>query len=60
MLENRIMLAGKQGVWSVNAFVCGWLLSMAAGFMLMFLVIQDRDLEFIQRTVALLLGIQSC
>ena len=57
MLEQRIMLAGKQGIWSVNAFVCGWLLSMAAGFMLMFLIIQDKDLEFIQRVVALLLGV---
>ncbi|MBQ7514884.1 MAG: type II secretion system F family protein, partial [Schwartzia sp.] len=57
MLEQRIMLAGKQGIWSVNAFVCGWLLSMAAGFMLMFLLIQDKDLEFIQRVVALLLGV---
>ena len=55
-LERRIMLAGKQGVWSVTAFVCGWVLSVAACLLIAFFLLSDADLPFIQRAALLVLG----
>nr|MBO6294965.1 hypothetical protein [Schwartzia sp. (in: firmicutes)] len=48
-IERRIILAGKQGVWSVSSFVCGWVLSVGACLMLAFLFVSGRDFPFIQR-----------
>ncbi len=55
-LEHRIMLAGKQGVWSVTAFVCGWVLSVAVCVLLTFFLVSDADMPFIQRAALLVLG----
>lgn len=55
-LERRIMLAGKQGVWGVTAFVCGWVLSVAACLLIAFFFISNADLPFIQRAALLVLG----
>ena len=55
-LERRIMLAGKQGVWSVTAFVCGWVLSVAACLLIAFFLLSDADLPFVQRAALLVLG----
>ena len=57
MLEQRIMLAGKLGVWSVNAFVCGWLLSVAVCFLLAFLTVSNGVYPFVQRMAILITGI---
>ncbi len=55
-LEHRIMLAGKQGVWSVTAFVCGWVLSVGACLLVAFFLLSNADLPFIQRVALLVLG----
>lgn len=55
-LEHRIMLAGKQGVWSVTAFVCGWVLSVGVCLLLAFYLLSDADLPFIQRIALFVLG----
>lgn len=55
-LERRIMLAGKQGVWSVKAFVCGWVVSVVLGLLLAFLFFSDANLPFIQKTALFVLG----
>ena len=55
-IERRIILAGKQGVWSVSSFVCGWVLSVGACLMLAFLFVSGRDFPFIQRVALLALG----
>ncbi len=55
-IERRIILAGKQGVWSVSSFVCGWVLSVGACLMLAFLFVSGRDFPFIQRVALLVLG----
>ncbi len=55
-LERRIMLAGKQGVWSVAAFVCGWVVSVAVGLLLAFLFFSDADMPFIQKAALFVLG----
>ena len=55
-LERRIMLAGKQGVWSVTAFVCGWVLSVATCILIAFYLLSDADLPFVQRGALLVLG----
>ena len=57
MLEQRIMLAGKLGVWSVSAFVCGWLLSILVCFLLMFMVVSEGTYPFVQRVSLIVLGI---
>ncbi|MBQ7480152.1 MAG: type II secretion system F family protein [Selenomonadaceae bacterium] len=57
MLEQRIMLAGKLGVWSVNAFVCGWVLSIAVCFLLAFMIVSGGTYPFVQRMAFLTLGI---
>ena len=55
-LERRIMLAGKQGVWGVTAFVCGWVLSVAACMLIALFLLSDADLPFVQRAALLALG----
>ena len=55
-IERRIILAGKQGVWSVSSFVCGWVLSVGACLMLAFLFVSNRDFPFVQRVALLALG----
>ena len=55
-LEHRIMLAGKQGVWSVTAFVCGWVLSVGAFLLLAFYLLSGSDLPFIQRAALFVFG----
>lgn len=55
-LENRIMLAGKQGVWSVKAFVCGWVLSVAVCLLLAFFFLTDGTMPYVQRVALLVLG----
>ncbi len=55
-LEQRIMLAGKQGIWSVPAFVAGWVLTVALCLVLTFIFLSGRNLPFIQRTALLMLG----
>lgn len=55
-LERRIMLAGKQGVWSVRAFVCGWVLSVAVCLLLAFYFLSGVELPFVQRTALVVLG----
>ncbi|MBO6179346.1 MAG: type II secretion system F family protein [Selenomonadaceae bacterium] len=57
MIENRIMMAGKLGVWSVNAFVCGWILSVAVCFLLAFMYVSNGVFPFVQRTAIVMLGI---
>ena len=57
MLEHRIMLAGKLGIWSVNAFVCGWLLSVAVCFLLAFMMVSNGVYPFVQRVSILVMGI---
>ena len=55
-IERRIILAGKQGVWSVSSFACGWVLSVGACLMLAFLFVSGQDFPFIQRVALLALG----
>lgn len=55
-IERRIMLAGKQGVWSVSAFVCGWVLSVAVCLLLAFYFLSGVELPFVQRVALLVLG----
>ena len=55
-LERRIMLAGKQGVWSVTAFVCGWVLSVAVCMLITLFLLSDAELPFVQRAALLVLG----
>ncbi len=55
-LEHRIMLAGKQGVWSVTAFVCGWVLCVGACLLLAFYLLSGTDLPFIQRVALFVFG----
>ena len=55
-LEHRIMLAGKQGVWSVTAFVCGWVLCVGASLLLAFYLLSGSDLPFIQRVALFVFG----
>ena len=55
-LEHRIMLAGKQGVWSVTAFVCGWVLCVGVGLLLAFYLLSSSDLPFVQRAALFVLG----
>lgn len=55
-LEHRIMLAGKQGVWSVTAFVCGWVLCVGASLLLAFYLLSGSDLPFIQRVALFFFG----
>lgn len=55
-LEHRIMLAGKQGVWSVTAFVCGWVLCVGTCLLLAFFLLSGTDLPFIQRVALFVFG----
>ncbi len=55
-LEHRIILAGKQGVWSVTSFVCGWVLSVGVCLLLAFFFLSDSDFPFIQRGALFVLG----
>ena len=49
MLADRIMRAGKQHIWSVNAFVCFWLFSCIAFIVIMvFYAFSVKLLPFIQ------------
>ncbi|MBQ7480182.1 MAG: type II secretion system F family protein [Selenomonadaceae bacterium] len=57
MLEHRIMLAGKLGVWSVNAFACGWVLSIAVCFLLATMIVSDGTFPFVRRIAFLTLGV---
>jgi len=57
MLEHRIMLAGKLGVWSVNAFVCGWLLSIAVCFLIAFMAVSGGTFPYVQRIALMALGV---
>lgn len=56
MIDQRITWAGKQGVWSVTAFVCGWVLSVGVCVMLAFLFVSGSDLPIIQRVSIMVLG----
>ncbi len=55
-IERRIILAGKQGVWSVSAFVCGWVLSVGVFLMLAFIFLSDSIMPVVQRFALLALG----
>ena len=55
-LEKRIMLAGKQGVWSATAFVCGWVLSVVGCLLLAFFFLSGMKMPFIQRVALLAAG----
>jgi tight adherence protein C len=57
VLERRIMLAGKQHIWSVNAFVAVWVLSLVCCLMLGMLLISQRQLAFTQNFIFLLLAV---
>lgn len=49
MLADRIMRAGKQYVWSVNAFVCFWMISSVAFMVVMvFFAFYVKHMAFIQ------------
>ena len=56
MIDQRITWAGKQGIWSVTAFVCGWVLSVGVCIMLAFLFVSGSDLPMIQRISIMVLG----
>lgn len=55
LLERRIMLAGKQRSWSVNAIVAVWAFLPVCCLMLGLLLISYRQLVFTQNVVFLLL-----
>ena len=55
-LEHRIILAGKQGVWSVTSFVCGWVLSVGVCLLLAFFFFSASDFHFTQRGALFVLG----
>ncbi len=57
-LAQRIIYAGKQYTWNVNALIVFWSFSMAAGFLLAFIFVSKHsDFIFIQRTAFLLAGL---
>lgn len=57
MLERRIMLAGKQGVWHVNQCVMAWIGSIVACSIIAFLMIDpSADLVWIQKLSTVLIG----
>ena len=57
MIEQKIMMAGKLGEWSVNAFACGWLLSVALCFLLAFMYVSEGTFPFVQRTAILMVSL---
>lgn len=57
MLEQKIMLAGKTGVWSVNRCVIIWIGSMAAGMVFAFLIAnRNPELILIQKILFAFIG----
>lgn len=57
-LAQRIIYAGKQNIWSVNAVATAWVLSMGTGFLLAFLYVSHTStFTFAQRIIILLLGL---
>ena len=57
MIEQKIMMAGKLGEWSVNAFACGWLFSVALCFLLAFMYVSEGTFPFVQRTAILMVSL---
>lgn len=57
MIEEKIMKAGKLGVWSVNAFACGWLLSVVLCGLLAFIFVSNGVYPYVQRVAIIMLGI---
>jgi len=58
LLAKRIMYAGKQYVWSVNAFVCFWVILTVLGFLVSFLFVSSHGtFVFAQRMVIMFTGI---
>ncbi len=55
-IERKITLAGKQGIWSVSAFVAGWVLTVGLCLFLAFMVLSDSDRPFVQRTALFVLS----
>ena len=57
LIERRIVLAGKQGVWSVNFFVVMWVLCVAIFSIGTFLFLTLRtDVVFIQKVAGTIIG----
>lgn len=57
MLERHIMLAGKSGVWSVNAFATMWVISILGfGFLMFFLNMESRA-QMIQKAMMIMMGL---
>ena len=57
MLEQKIMLAGKTGVWSVNRCVIIWIASMAASAVFAFLIANNKpELILIQKILFAFIG----
>ena len=51
-VEHKIILAGKQNVWSANAFIVLWLFSLVAFFFLAHVMFsKNPNLSYIQRVV---------
>lgn len=57
MLEQKIIRAGKSGVWSVNAFAGFWVLSIFAFGFLMFYLVWDNSATLVQRILMLAMGV---
>lgn len=57
LISHKLILAGKQYQWGVNAFVSGWVLSVICMFLLAFMMISSHSYAFIQRLAILVLGI---
>lgn len=58
VLEERIMRAGRQHIWSVNAFVCLWMISSVAFMVVMvFFAFHVRHMAFLQGFVLVLCGL---
>lgn len=49
MMEYRILLAGKQGIWNVQSFIGIWLLAMAGMLLLSMQITSSLQIAFIQK-----------
>ena len=57
MLENKILLAGKTGVWSVNRCVMVWIGSIVVVALFAFMMVfDDPDLFLIQKVLVAFIG----
>lgn len=52
-VEHKIVLAGKQNIWSANSFIALWLLSMVVFFVLAHVMFsRNPNMPYIQRVVS--------